>query len=71
MLSSFTVLNLFIAIIIDSMQTLHETEQTQTIEEMSEVVQQEHQYRSEEFLELQREIQTLKKLLEERTTKAD
>ena len=70
-LSSFTVLNLFIAIIIDSMQTLHETEQTQTIEEMSEVVQQEHQHRSEEFLELQREIQTLKKLLEERATKAD
>ncbi len=70
-LSSFTVLNLFIAIIIDSMQTLHETEQTQTIEEMSEVVQQEHQHQSEEFLELQREIQTLKKLLEERTTKAD
>ena len=70
-LSSFTVLNLFIAIIIDSMQTLHETEQTQTIEEMSEVVQQEHQHQSEEFLELQREIQTLKKLLEERATKAD
>ena len=70
-LSSFTVLNLFIAIIIDSMQTLHETEQTQTIEEMSEVVQQEHQHRSEEFLELQREIQTLKKLLEERATKAN
>jgi len=38
---------------------------------MSEVVQQEHQHRSEEFLELQREIQTLKKLLEERATKAD
>ena len=70
-LSSFTVLNLFIAIIIDSMQTLHETEQTQTIEEMSEVVHEEHQHRSEEFLELQREIQALKTLLEERGPKAD
>ena len=70
-LSSFTVLNLFIAIIIDSMQTLHETEQTHTIEEMSGVVHQEHLHRSEEFLELQREIQALKTLLEERATKAD
>jgi voltage-gated sodium channel len=65
-LSSFTVLNLFIAIIIDSMQTLHETEQHETVEEVSGVVHDEHRRRAMEFEELHREMQEIKKLLKDR-----
>ena len=65
-LSSFTVLNLFIAIIIDSMQTLHETEQEETVTEMSEVVHGEHQERAAEYEKLKREMQEIKALLKER-----
>ena len=62
-LSSFTVLNLFIAIIIDSMQTLHETEQHETVEEVSTVVHDEHRQRAEEFEKLRVEIRELKEML--------
>ena len=62
-LSSFTVLNLFIAIIIDSMQTLNESKQNDEISEM-EV---EKTYAVEEYnKELQiirREIEDLKRLI--------
>lgn len=64
-LSSFTVLNLFIAIIIDSMQTLHEAEQQETVGEVSEVVHDEHRRRSMEFEELKREMQEIKAMLKE------
>ncbi len=65
-LSSFTVLNLFIAIIIDSMQTLHESEQHETVEEVSTVVHDEHRQRAEEFETLRAEIRELKEMLAER-----
>ena len=65
-MSSFTVLNLFIAIIIDSMQTLHETEQHETVDEVSGVVHDEHRQRAMEFEELRREMQEIKELLRER-----
>lgn len=64
-LSSFTVLNLFIAIIIDSMQTLHETEQQETVDEVADVVHDEHRRRAMEFEELRREMQEIKALLKE------
>jgi voltage-gated sodium channel len=64
-LSSFTVLNLFIAIIIDSMQTLHEKEQQETVGEVADVVHDEHRRRAMEFEELKREIQEIKTLLKE------
>ena len=64
-MSSFTVLNLFIAIIIDSMQTLHETEQHETVDEVSGVVHDEHRQRAMEFEELRREMQEIKELLRE------
>ena len=64
-LSSFTVLNLFIAIIIDSMQTLHEAEQQEAVEEVSDVVHDEHRRRAMEFEELKREMQEIKALLKE------
>ena len=65
-MSSFTVLNLFIAIIIDSMHTLHETEQHETVDEVSGVVHGEHRQRAMEFEELRREMQEIKELLRER-----
>ena len=65
-MSSFTVLNLFIAIIIDSMHTLHETEQHETVDEVSGVVHGEHRRRAMEFEELRREMQEIKELLRER-----
>ncbi len=65
-LSSFTVLNLFIAIIIDSMQTLHASENEQAVGEVSDVVHEEHRRRSAEFEELRREIRELKAMIAER-----
>ena len=64
-LSSFTVLNLFIAIIIDSMQTLHEKEQQETVGEVTDVVHDEHRRRAMEFEELKREMREIKTLLKE------
>lgn len=66
-LSSFTVLNLFIAIIIDSMQTLHDVEKEETVVEMSDVVHEEHRRRSAEFEELRREIRELKTMVLDRS----
>ena len=63
-LSSFTVLNLFIAIIIDSMQTLHAAESEETVGEMSDVVHEEHRRRAAEFEELRRELRKIRGLLE-------
>ncbi|MEC7489461.1 MAG: ion transporter [Pseudomonadota bacterium] len=65
-LSSFTVLNLFIAIIIDSMQTLHETEKNQEVEDTVKVAEDENQKRVSEFEELRREIRELKSILNRR-----
>ena len=65
-LSSFTVLNLFIAIIIDSMQSLHDSEKEETVTEMSDVVHSEHLDRAAEFQELKREMQEIKDLLREK-----
>ena len=70
-MSSFTVLNLFIAIIIDSMQTLHESEQHQAVDEVSDIVHEEHRQRTAEFEELRREIRELKALLTDKTPSSD
>lgn len=65
-LSSFTVLNLFIAIIIDSMQTIHADEKERAAEEVSDVVHEEHSLRSAEYRELRRELEEIKTLLTRR-----
>ena len=62
-LSSFTVLNLFIAIIIDSMQTIHADEKKEAVGEVSDVVHEEHSLRSAEYRELRRELEEIKALL--------
>ena len=57
---------MFIAIIIDSMQSLHDSEKEETVTEMSDVVQSEHLDRAAEFQELKREMQEIKDLLREK-----
>jgi hypothetical protein len=48
------------------MQTLHETEQHETVDEVSDVVHDEHRRRAMEFEELRRDMQEIKELLKER-----
>jgi len=62
--SSFTVLNLFIAIIVDSMQTLHDHEREETVEEVAEVVHGDSQALSAEIARLRDEIRDLRSALE-------
>jgi len=64
--SSFTVLNLFIAIIVDSMQTLHRAEAEETRETVARVVHAEAGEMESEIAALRREIRSLHKLVEER-----
>ena len=65
-LSSFTVLNLFIAIIIDSMQSLHEEEQSRMAEETGEVVRREFRLHEDDYRELRSELEEIRRLLQER-----
>ena len=64
--SSFTVLNLFIAIIVDSMQTLHDSEREQTVEKVSHVIDADAGLVSAEIASLRNEIAALRASLEER-----
>ena len=63
LLSSFTVLNLFIAIIIDSMQAMHHSEKEHTVDEVSSVVHHEHELRSAEYQELRQELAEIKEMV--------
>ena len=65
-LSSFTVLNLFIAIIIDSMQSLHEEEQSRVAEETGEAVRREFRLHEDDYQELRSELEEIRRLLQER-----
>lgn len=53
LLATFTVLNLFIAVIVNTMQTLHDTHHEQEVEEISSVVH-------AESIELHRDINALR-----------
>ena len=64
--SSFTVLNLFIAIIVDSMQALHDAERGQTVAEVSHVIDADARLVSAEIAGLRGEIAALRASLEER-----
>ncbi len=64
--SSFTVLNLFIAIIVDSMQALHDAERGQTVAEVTHVIDADARLVSAEIAGLRREIAALRTRLEER-----
>ena len=63
--SSFTVLNLFIAIIVDSMQTLHDSEREQSVEEASHVIDADARLVSAEISSLRNEIAALRASLKE------
>ena len=63
--SSFTVLNLFIAIIVDSMQTMHEAEREETVEEVAKVVYAEGDVISAEISRLRDEVRELRTLLDQ------
>ncbi len=65
-LSSFTVLNLFIAIIIDSMQSLHEEEQGRVAVETGEAVRREFRLHEDDYQELRSELEEIRRLLQER-----
>jgi len=64
--SSFTVLNLFIAIIVDSMQTLHDEEAERTTETITAVVDADTRLVSRELGALRDEVRALRGLLEDR-----
>ena len=59
-ISSFTVLNLFIAIIVDSMQTLHKAESEATVERIETVVDADTRLVSDEIAQLRSEISALR-----------
>tara|TARA_Y100001936_G_scaffold239377_1_gene272399 strand:+ start:52620 stop:53474 length:855 start_codon:yes stop_codon:yes gene_type:complete len=59
-ISSFTVLNLFIAIIVDSMQTLHADEEERTVERIETIVDEDTQLVSDEIARLRAEIRDLR-----------
>ena len=61
--SSFTVLNLFIAIIVDSMQSLHADEEERTVELIETVVDTDTRLVSDEIAQLRAEIRELRSQL--------
>ncbi len=63
-ISSFTVLNLFIAIIVDSMQTIHEAEADEVIDEVTRVVYAEGDVLAAEIATMRNEVRELKGLIE-------
>lgn len=65
--SSFTVLNLFIAIIVDSMQTLHAEREDRTVEKIETVIDSDTKLVSQEISALREEILDLKKKLDQST----
>jgi voltage-gated sodium channel len=65
-ISSFTVLNLFIAIIVDSMQTMHREEEERTVDRIETVVDQDTRLVSNEISQLREEVRALRDALDER-----
>jgi voltage-gated sodium channel len=63
LVATFTMLNLFIAIIVNSMQTLHDQEQQRINEKIEEIAQSETELLEAEIRQLRIEIQELKTLL--------
>ena len=65
-ISSFTVLNLFIAIIVDSMNTLHKAQDEVTVERIETVVDQDTRLVSAEISALRQEVRALRAAFEQR-----
>ena len=64
--SSFTVLNLFLAIMVDSMQTLRKIEHEETVEDVSEIVHEDTRALAAEIAGLRAEVGALRAALQER-----
>ena len=64
--SSFTVLNLFIAIIVDSMQSLHDSEREQVLSDVTHVIDADTALVSNEIARLRGEIEALRVSLDAR-----
>ncbi len=67
-ISTFTVLNLFIAIIVDSMQSLHKGEAEATVARIETVVDADTRLVSAEIAQLRAEISALRRVLDERSS---
>lgn len=65
LVATFTMLNLFIAIIVNAMQTFNEQEQQQAAEALQQNQQLEEQTRDEQFRQLQSELLELKQMIAE------
>ncbi len=65
LIATFTMLNLFIAIIVDAMQSVQANKAEKDKEDIEEVVQTEHQQLSKEIQDLKQDINELKLLLRE------
>ena len=66
LLATFTMLNLFIAVIVNTMQTLHEKAVQAEHQIVEEVMHQEHRHLDEEIRSLRQEIRAVRALLEQR-----
>jgi voltage-gated sodium channel len=69
--ATFTILNLFIAIIVNTMQTMHETTSSEEEAHITSFVHEEHQQLSEEISALREELAGMRSLLAERVNKPD
>ncbi len=63
LIATFTILNLFIAIIVDTMQTMHEATHRQEEKLITEAVHQEGSHLEKELRAVREELQTIKTLL--------
>lgn len=66
LVTSFAVLNLVVAVIVNSMQTVHDAEQKEGLEAERQIVHQETAALSSEIQAVRRELGEIKSLLEER-----
>jgi voltage-gated sodium channel len=65
LIATFTMLNLFIAIIVSTMQSMVEEQKVQETAEISELMQQENRQLHDDLRALRGEIQSLRKDLKE------
>ncbi len=66
LIATFTILNLFIAIIVNTMQTMHQSTHEQERSAVEHAVHSEGSYLSEQMRELRAELRMLKQLLRDR-----
>ena len=68
LITSFAVLNLFIAVIVNAMHEQHESEAAEAREELEEIAQREADAVSDQIAALRREVRELRTTLETRSS---